>query len=187
MSKTFFISDTHFGHTNICKFTNYDGSPLRPWDIIEEHDAALIENWNRVVRQEDKVYHLGDCVIARRHLQVFKSLNGRKRLVRGNHDIFKTTEYLEHFDEIYGVRVLSDMILSHIPLAKECITARFHVNVHGHLHGNTMKDPAYFSVCCEQIEYTPIELEDLRARIKAHRESYGVTAETKNAEHTGPG
>jgi calcineurin-like phosphoesterase family protein len=49
MSKTFFISDTHFGHTNICNFTNYDGSPLRPWDIIEEHDAALIENWNRVV------------------------------------------------------------------------------------------------------------------------------------------
>ena len=173
MSNTFFASDTHLGHKNILVFRHGgdQGARIRPhWDAIEEHDEALIENWNRVVRPQDKVYHLGDCVINRKFLPLLGRLNGNKRLVRGNHDIFPITEYLKYFGEVYGVRVLEDMILSHIPLNKECITARFQTNVHGHLHSNVIKDPMYLCVSMEQINFTPISIEDVRAQIRVNKE-----------------
>jgi len=49
MPEVFIISDTHFGHNNIVKFNRSDGSPLRPWDNVDQMDDALIKNWNRVV------------------------------------------------------------------------------------------------------------------------------------------
>ena len=37
------ISDLHLGHTNVLSFTRSDGSPLRPFNSIEEHDGTIIE------------------------------------------------------------------------------------------------------------------------------------------------
>lgn len=183
-SNIFFISDTHFGHakTTDGTFTYPDGTPLRPFSSVEEMDEAMVENWNRVVRQQDKVYHLGDVVINHKHLQTIRRLNGAKRLIRGNHDIFRTREYQEiGFKEIYGVRVLNDCILSHIPLHPDNITTRFGVNVHGHLHAHRVMykdkynqehiDPRYFSVCVEKIDFTPIAYEDLREKIREQFEA----------------
>lgn len=135
----FVISDTHFGHTNSWeKFKLPDGSPLRPFTSNEEMDETMIERWNAKVKPNDVVYHLGDVVINRKHLHLVKRLNGKKRLVRGNHDIFKDKDYYEvGFESLYGVRVFTDkFILSHIPLHPDSITERFKVNVHGHLHAN---------------------------------------------------
>ena len=133
MSNRFVISDTHFGHTNSWQlFKRPDGSPLRPFSSTEEMDEAMIERWNAKVQPHDVVYHLGDVVINRKFLHLVKRLNGKKRLVRGNHDIFKDQDYRDvGFDSLYGVRVFTDkFILSHIPLHPDCITHRFKVNVH---------------------------------------------------------
>jgi calcineurin-like phosphoesterase family protein len=114
------------------------------------------------------VYHLGDVVIARRHLETVKRLNGRKILIRGNHDIYKDKDYYgAGFEQIHGVRVFVDQfILSHIPLHPDCVGERFKRNVHGHLHGNRIMvdgeiDPRYLCVCVEQINYTPISFDDV--------------------------
>ena len=64
MSATWLISDPHFGHANICRFLNDDGSKLRPWDTPEEMDEVLVSNWNSVVRPKDRVYCLGDVVLS---------------------------------------------------------------------------------------------------------------------------
>lgn len=165
MSNVFLIADTHFGHQGVCKFLRNDGSKLRPWATTEEMDEVLVDNWNKVVKPGDRVYHLGDVVMNRRHLATVGRLNGRKKLIRGNHDLFKMQDYAPYFDDLCGVYVLADMILSHIPLARECITTRFGTNVHGHLHANSMNDPVYFCVSVENIDYTPIELGELRKRI----------------------
>lgn len=172
--KTFFISDTHFGHEKCWSaFKQPDGvTPLRPFCSTEDMDETMVKNWNDVVRPCDKVYHLGDAVIARRNLEIFARLNGKKRLIRGNHDIFSTKDYMKYFDEIYGVRVLDGMILSHIPLSEGSITARYRTNVHGHLHANDIPNPMYFNVSVEQINFTPIELPDLKAAIEAKRALY---------------
>ena len=186
MSNRFVISDTHFGHTNSWQlFKRPDGSPLRPFSSTEEMDEAMIERWNAKVQPHDVVYHLGDVVINRKYLHLVKRLNGKKRLVRGNHDIFKDQDYRDvGFDSLYGVRVFTDkFILSHIPLHPDCITHRFKVNVHGHLHANevmrtrtnmvhgtmtglvTEPDPRYLCVSVEHTNYEPLSFEEVDDRI----------------------
>ena len=174
MSKDIWIaSDHHFSHANMCKFTNNDGSKVRPWTDVNEMDEAMIESWNSVVKEWDKIYHLGDFSMGFKELpgKVIGRLNGRKRLVRGNHDMCPTSEYMKYFEDIYGVRVFSDekMIFSHIPLNKDCLFKRKKpwLNVHGHLHSNTVKDKygnddsQYFNVSVERINYTPIHIDEL--------------------------
>lgn len=135
----FVISDHHLGHTNSWeKFKLADGSPLRPFTSNDEMNETMIERHNAKVKEHDTVYFLGDVVINRKHLHLVKQLNGRKILIRGNHDIFRDEDYREvGFEQIHGVRVFVDkFIMSHIPLHPDCVTGRFRVNVHGHLHAN---------------------------------------------------
>ena len=175
VTRTFLISDTHFGHANMCKFTRDDGSKLRPWDDVSQMDEQLIENWNAVVAPSDKVYHLGDVAIPRRGLQCLSKLNGRKILVHGNHDIFGMKDYSEHFKEIRGSHYLDQYILTHIPI-HECGLNRYKGNIHGHLHyrqvltGDGQPDLRYKCVCVEHINYTPIDFEEIRAQMAARQE-----------------
>lgn len=178
MKNIYLCSDPHFGHANICKFTNNDGSPMRPWDCVEEMDEALVTNWNSVVTPNDEVYVLGDVVLKKTALPIMDRLNGSKTLIRGNHDIFDINLYLKYFKEVHGVRVLDDMVLSHVPLHPDSVggRARWSTNVHGHLHTNSIDSGKYFCVCMEQIGYTPIHIEDLRLQIAAKKLKYQENA-----------
>jgi calcineurin-like phosphoesterase family protein len=173
MPNTFLISDTHFGQEGICQFLNWDGSKVRPWDTAAEMDEAMVERWNATVGPGDKVYHLGDVAIARKSLAIMARLNGKKVLIRGNHDIFKLNDYLPHFYDIRGSHKLGNLILSHIPVHPDAITNRWcQGNVHGHTHANLVMagdqpDPRYFNVCAERIHYTPMALDDLLLRVAA--------------------
>ena len=185
MPNVFLVSDTHFGHKGVCHFTRNDGvTKLRPFDTPEEMDEFMVAAWNERVRPNDKVYHLGDVVINRKALGIMRRLNGDKVLIRGNHDIFKDTDYREHFRELRAYHVMNGMILSHIPIHSESL-GRFGVNIHGHLHANRVKkirgvnvktgellytdeiDPRYHCVCVEQTDFAPILFEDVLKRIRA--------------------
>jgi len=185
MPATFLVSDTHFGHAGVCRFTEADGvTKIRPWTDPAEMDEAMIQRWNDVVRPSDKVYHLGDVVINRKSLPTLARLNGDKVLIRGNHDIFRDDEYREYFRELRAYHVLNGMILSHIPV-HEASLGRFGTNIHGHLHTNRVKkargvdartgavlysdenDVRYHCVCVEQTGFAPILLEDVFKRIIA--------------------
>jgi len=182
MPSVFLVSDTHFGHAGVCRFTRDDGvTKLRPWTDPEEMDEAMVQAWNDRVRPTDKVYHLGDVVINRRALSIMHRLNGDKVLIRGNHDIFRDEDYREHFRELRAYHVMSGMILSHIPLHPESL-GRFGTNIHGHLHANRVMmsvwtkkagntkvvDPRYWCACVEQLpDFAPILFEDAIKLIKA--------------------
>jgi calcineurin-like phosphoesterase family protein len=183
MPSVFLVSDTHFGHMGVCKFTRNDGvTKLRPWDNAEEMDEAMVKAWNETVKPTDKVYHLGDVVINRKALKIMHRLNGDKVLIRGNHDIFKDEDYRQHFRELRAYHVMNGMILSHIPLHPESL-GRFGVNIHGHTHANrVMKDNGYggqvidtryHCVCVEQTDFRPILFEDVINRIAAEGGSIG--------------
>jgi calcineurin-like phosphoesterase family protein len=183
MPSVFLVSDTHFGHTGVCKFTRNDGvTKLRPWDSAEEMDEAMVKAWNERVKPTDKVYHLGDVVINRKSLKTLARLNGDKVLIRGNHDIFRDDEYRLYFRELRAYHVMNGLILSHIPV-HEASLGRFGCNIHGHLHANrVMKargvdartgeilysdeiDPRYWCACVEQTDFAPILFEDALKKI----------------------
>jgi calcineurin-like phosphoesterase family protein len=186
MPAVFLVSDTHFGHTGVCRFTRADGvTKLRPWDNADEMDEAMVKAWNERVRPTDKVYHLGDVVINRRALKTLARLNGDKVLIRGNHDIFRDDEYRVYFRELRAYHVMSGMILSHIPVHSDSL-GRFGTNIHGHTHANRVRrargvdvrtgeilygdevDVRYHCVCVEQTpDFAPMLLEDVLARIRA--------------------
>lgn len=191
MPSVFLVSDTHFGHAGVCRFTRDDGSKLRPWDDAEAMDEAMIRAWNERVRPQDKVYHLGDVVINRRALKTLGRLNGDKVLIRGNHDIFRDVEYSEYFRELRAYHVMNGMILSHIPV-HEASLGRFGTNIHGHLHDGRVRqacgvdagtgaiiygtdiDVRYHCVCVEQTpDFAPILFEDVIARIQAEGGTVG--------------
>jgi calcineurin-like phosphoesterase family protein len=159
MAHTFVISDTHFGHKNICNFLRDDGSKLRPWTNPDEMDQFMIDKWNSVVQPGDKVYHLGDVVINRKAMSIMHALNGKKVLIKGNHDLFKLADYTPHFYDIRACHVLDKCILTHIPI-HELSFGRFRGNIHGHLHDRRVPD-RYQSVCVEQINYTPVEFSEV--------------------------
>jgi len=177
MPSVFLVSDTHFGHAGVCRFTRNDGvTKLRPWDSAEEMDEAMVKAWNERVKPTDKVYHLGDVVINRKALKILSRLNGDKVLIRGNHDIFPDVEYRQYFRELRAYHVMNGMILSHIPIHTDSL-ARFGTNIHGHLHANRVMtrdffsdeleiDTRYHCVCVEQIDFAPILFEDVIKRIK---------------------
>ena len=174
MPAVFLVSDTHFGHAGMCRFTQADGvTKLRPWTDPDEMDEFMIKAWNERVGPKDKVYHLGDVVINRRSLTTLSRLNGDKVLIRGNHDIFKDDDYRQYFREIRAYHVMNGLILSHIPLHPESL-GRFGTNIHGHLHSNRVLlpngdiDVRYHSVCVEQNpDFAPILFEDVIKRITA--------------------
>jgi calcineurin-like phosphoesterase family protein len=202
MPATFLVSDTHFGHAGVCKFTHPDDPTvkLRPWDTPEEMDEEMIRRWNDRVRPNDKVYHLGDVVINRKALPTLARLNGDKVLIRGNHDIFRDTEYREYFRELRAYHVLNGMILSHIPV-HEASLGRFGTNIHGHLHATRVKkawgvaartgevlygsqlDVRYHCVCVEQTDFAPILLEDVYKRIEAEGGRIGLQNGNFKTEH----
>jgi len=160
----------HLGHANILNFKRDDGTRLRSFNSVEEMDEHIIGNWNRVVNSKDRVYMLGDVVINRRSMDTLNRLNGRKVLIKGNHDIFPAKEYLAYVDDVRGYHVLDGMLLSHIPVHPDSI-GRFGCNIHGHLHYrevliNNKVDPRYFNVSVERINYKPISFEECKTLIK---------------------
>ena len=154
----FVLSDTHFGHKRVLDFERFD------FKTIEEHDEFIIKKWNSVVTKKDKVYHLGDVFFGKGDFQsIIHRLNGYKILVRGNHDQ-KGEEYFKRigFDEVYSVPIYlqNNIVLSHEPL-KEALDNPYLINIHGHLHGSTLKLDNYFCVSMDQINYTPMNLKNI--------------------------
>lgn len=162
MGEVFLISDTHFGHKKILDFKRNDGTPLRNFSSLTDMHVQMVERWNSVVNSGDKVYHLGDVAFSTEGLKLLAMCNGIKRLVRGNHDLRKTTDYLQYFKEIYGVRQINGIWLTHVPMHLDCVLQeRVKMNVHGHLHANKIDHPKYFNASVECIDYTPVSIDEV--------------------------
>lgn len=162
----FFTSDTHFGHDNVLKYCE------RPFENIDLHDNALIENWNSVVGRSDKVYHLGDlglCPKARLE-SVFACLNGEISVLRGNHDRHfpDCVKVLGHY---YELKVPDDemdceqkIVLCHYAFQ---VWNKSHFgswHLHGHSHGTlaTPDNMLRYDVGVDGNNFTPVSYEQVK-------------------------
>lgn len=161
----FVISDTHFGHVNMLSFKKEDGSLVRPFTSVEEMDEHMVERWNSVVSPSDHVYHLGDVYFGQgwKHLD---RLNGKKRLLLGNHDDGRDERLHKAFKKILLWREFKeyDCVLTHVPVHDSSLERRSK-NLHGHIHNSghrgLIADPRYINCCVEVRDYTPQPIETL--------------------------
>ena len=162
MRNIFIVSDTHFGHSNILKFTGEDGALIRPqFSSVEDMDEQMVDRWNSVVRDRDIVYHLGDVYFGDGH-RVLKRLRGRKRLILGNHDNGKASYLQTSFEKILMWRMFPEFncVLTHVPI-HESGMYKVQYNLHGHIHQNPSPNEQYINCCVEVQNYTPRSIEEL--------------------------
>lgn len=141
--KIWCISDTHFFHENIKKYEN------RP----EGFEKTVIANWNKLVKYDDLIIHLGDVLMGLNSADNCKSimatLPGKKILCRGNHDVEKKwgtgVGFMERgFDVAVDYFVYDRYAFSHCPLtplpyqSPQKYKEQVILNIHGHFH---RKDP----------------------------------------------
>ena len=185
----FYIADWHYNHANILSYDN------RPFKTVEEMDAALVERWNATVTSADTVYVLGDMFWGgeTKAVPVLDSLNGKKILIKGNHDRCKNTEFRKRFDQISGYLEITDgdrhVVLCHYPMP--CFKNHFHgwYHLYGHVHNsfeaNMMEHDRMLleDLYCRKsnmfnvgammpwMDYTPRTLDEIERRSSAHRQT----------------
>lgn len=183
MSDIWFLSDHHFNHSNIIRFTGYDGQLIRPgFKDIKHMNEHLVEMHNSVVKPGHKVYFGGD--LGQHAPEYLLRMNGRKRLILGNHDDKLDKRVWDCFDKILSWRFFGHtskrFVVSHYPLHPMSFEYRGSkrgepetkgcYNVHGHIHEKTVMldgkpDLRYFNICAEKLNYTPINLDTLIERL----------------------
>jgi calcineurin-like phosphoesterase family protein len=170
-------SDTHFGHFNILKYC----SPTRPFKDLDEMHAQLIARWNDRVGAEDEVIVVGDMIATRRPdrklmVGIMQMLNGRKTLVRGNHDpdteLFLEGGFVDVVDHIWmpESRIL---VIHKVPDPKwgpaELRIAQAlqpAIVVHGHDHRHeTPEHPGCLNVCADRWNLEPVPWEAVLSRL----------------------
>lgn len=131
MSKVFFTSDLHFGHTNVITFDK------RPFSSIEEMDAELIKRWNKKVGKGDLVYVLGDMIWKSSNNDaenLIRSLNGQIILIKGNHDRFINNAKAKK--ALAGIKEYDDIVVTlEDGTKRRCILSHYYMPFYnGHLY-----------------------------------------------------
>jgi calcineurin-like phosphoesterase family protein len=161
-------SDHHFGHANILKYC----AATRPFSSLEEMHVGLIAAWNETVAPDDDVIVVGDFIATRRMpdelaLGIMGMLQGRKILVRGNHDpaprIFLKGGFTDVVDRIW--MPAEQVLIIHRPPDRRYAPAEAAVArdldprliVHGHDHrAGTPDNRGCLNVCVDRWALRPV-------------------------------
>jgi len=152
----FFTSDVHFGHRNILTFCN------RPFETVEEMDETIVDNWNKVVQTNDKVFHLGDWAFNNYHH--IGRLKGNIISIPGNHDEERMKKILPYLPNGFTERVHYEkelnLALCHFPM--EVWHRHYLLHFHGHTHGRSIKRPYRLDVGMDSLgRFEPVAYEEL--------------------------
>lgn len=132
----FMTADLHLGHPFMAGH--------RGFHSVAEHDKAVIDGWNSVVRARDVVLVLGDVFWNVRSkdevLNIWnKKLKGTKILVKGNHDQWVKKVKIP-FKRIYNKTIKYEgkkqhIVACHYPIEQWNRKRHGAIHVHGHSHG----------------------------------------------------
>lgn len=109
-----FTSDWHLYHD---KSIIYDE---RPFSNVAHMHEVLVKNYNDTVGPEDICYFLGDIGFKNEFGKVIQRLNGKKILIKGNHDGSNQSFYDAGFELILNSAMITHgrslITMSHCPL-----------------------------------------------------------------------
>ena len=199
MSEIYFTSDTHFCHNQEFLY-----GP-RGFTNVDDMNEAIIENWNKRVKPNDIVYHLGDTMLNDniKGIECFKRLNGQIFLIWGNHDTQNRTNAL--FEECrhkmlggWYAFVIKEgkhsIYLSHYPtLTSNFDEKHFNqhvISLHGHIHAkkNWMipTNPFIYHVGVDSHNCTPVHIDEVLSDIRQRWNEIGKLPQNLKPEDTYP-
>lgn len=173
----YFTADTHFGHTAVLGFCK------RPWADANSMNAGLISRWNSVVSPDDLIYVLGDFSFMGVQMTsaILSQLNGRKILVRGNHDWRRTrTKWVKmgFFDcvDYEFIRIGDEVVeMCHFPYSGDHTLTERYIDsrpmnrgnwlLHGHVHSAWKAKDRMLNVGVDVWGWKPVGLDEIRSLI----------------------
>lgn len=188
--RLYFTSDTHYGHSNICRATTRwsDSDNLtRDFKSLDEMNSALVDRINDTVGQDDILIHLGDWSFGGfENIEEFRNRIVCKNvhLVFGNHDhhirrnkgdiqsIFTTTQDYLHLDirKPNGKETSKySMVCMHYPIASWNGMNDGVIHLHGHVHlppHQRVNDGKAMDVGVDGNNLYPISLEEILSIMK---------------------
>lgn len=179
----YFTSDLHFGHNKEFLYG------ARGFDSIEEHDEAVIKNWNSVVEDGDTVYVLGDVTMVdlEHGEECLRRLHGQIKVIIGNHDsehklaMYKTLPNVEVIG--YATMITVDkqnFYLCHYPTVIRDAISNYRlkeniITLFGHTHQKSrfyLTSPFMYNVALDAHDCTPVSIDEVLADVKLNVEMY---------------
>lgn len=195
----YFTADLHFNHNNIIKYcgrgaykdqNSFRSGTERLFNDVTEMNEHLIKTWNEIVKDNDRVYVLGDVAFGSKSeaITLCNRLKGRKTLIYGNHDLKYSKSFWHDagFDLVhklgYGaVAEYQEFYLAHYPYRKALMQhdtreyLRDHAPVeqdkvllHGHVHTQWIIKDNMINVGVDVWNYRPVSITEIRGIVK-HR------------------
>jgi calcineurin-like phosphoesterase family protein len=165
MTKTFFTSDTHFGHEGLLRHG------YRTFLSVEEMDNTIISRWNAVVGPRDVVWHLGDFTLSGAVFaqSILDRLNGQIHLVWGNHDRNSVRKLPRWLSGQYACEIRLNgrkLVLSHYAMRvwNDCRYGA--LMLYGHSHGSLPGNGQSLDVGVDCWNFSPVTLEEIEERMR---------------------
>lgn len=181
-----FTSDFHFGHKNIIEYCN------RPFKNVEEMNKVMIDNFNKVVKEEDTVYILGDVAfynskaceykgegLNKKPEEYLDQLNGNHITVNGNHDRNNKIKTKHHRIVLYISKMFVNLV--HDP---EHGNLDYPLNLVGHVHNQWKvkvmkkenKESLMINVGVDQWKFRPISWQKIQKVFDQYKAGQDVEA-----------
>ena len=182
----FLTSDLHLFHKDFI-------FKPRGFESAEAMNAAIEQNWNDIVSDDDDVYILGDLIFKGENnsldsaMEIVRRLKGRKHIILGNHDgnmkipLYKNEKSIV---DVEGAKYFwykgRQYYLSHFPsitvdLEIEKKPKEWIINFYGHTHKKEKFYnglPFMYNVSLDAHENRPVSIEEAISDIKQQIQSY---------------
>lgn len=163
MSKTYLISDYHFGHANVLKFENNLRAKVLGVSDIEQHDTMLRDRTCSTLNKRDTLWILGDNGDTDTTVKLITECKAANiRYIPGNHDSFSHIETIGSIPKVKvtGITSKSGYWITHAPI--HSMELRGKLNIHGHTHSKVLRNMNYVCVSIENNGGFPTWLEDIK-------------------------
>lgn len=132
------------------------------FSTMAEHDDAT---WGLLdqVPEDKAVIFLGDNFLSPESLERLKQYKFYKIHVLGNHDLQNGVNIkmiTDVMDEVHGSIKADGIWFSHIPMHKHAL-GHGYINIHAHMHTDTLYDNRYVNVSMEATNYRLISVDEI--------------------------